>query len=403
MALDCEKLYLDPHNDWQASYDAVITGIADFDGKAALQLDRTFFYPEGGGQLGDGGELHIGTETVTVIDTQIDEAGTIYHLIDQPAQATWRNQTVGALVETERRRDMMRAHSGQHLLSAAFFHVAGLETKSARLGTRTISVDLESQDVNPATLSEAARQANQWILANHPIRVHNPSPAALAAMPLRRPPKVSENIRVLEIEGVDWTPCGGTHCSSTGEIGALHIIAKEKIKKLTRVHFHCGLRTLDYLNQSETLLQQAAANLQCSVSELPDQVLRLLDESKALRQELGKLRAEAARFEAERLLATHEVADSGTTVINAVAEDIDSARKLADHLITRGDVVAAVRTRVAEQGFVRLVVARGTSAQFDAGQWFRNEGKSLGARGGGRPEKAEGKCPENANLDQAFA
>lgn len=403
MALECEKLYLDPLNDWETPFEAVVTDVVAWDNQAALQLNRTFFYPESGGQLGDGGQLTLGNQTITVVDTQIDEAGTIYHLIDQPTQAGWCRQTVKAQVDPARRRDMMRAHSGQHLLSAAFFHVAGVETKSARLGTRTISVDLESDDVHSTTLNEAAAQANQWVLAGHPIRVHNPSPAALAAMPLRRPPKVTENIRVVEIEGVDWTPCGGTHCSNTGEIGALHILAKERIKKLTRVHFHCGLRTLDYLRHSENLLQQAATHLQCSAGELPDQVQRLRDESRALRQDLGKLRAEAARFEADRLLAAHAVAASGTTVISAVAEDIDGARKLAEHLVTRDDVVAAVRTRVAEEGFVRVVVARGASAQFDAGQWFRNAGKSLGARGGGRPEKAEGKCPEGANFDDAFS
>ncbi|CAM2010471.1 alanyl-tRNA editing protein [Acanthopleuribacter pedis] len=399
MAHFCEPCYLDPTADWRQPFETRVAGLEPFADRPALQFDRTFFYPEGGGQLGDAGTVRFGAEERTVVDTQIDDNGTLYHILNEAAPADWLGQTLSAQVNAEHRRDMMRAHSGQHLLSAAFHHTAGLETKSARLGKRTISIDLEAPDVNEKSIAAAVEQANRWVLANHPIRVHNPDPDQLAAMPLRRPPKVTGNIRVLEIDSVDFTPCGGTHCSATGEIGAIHVVAKEKIKKLVRIHFHCGLRTLAHLDQREAILTAASNHLQCAVPELADQVQRLQQESRALRQELGKARTEAARYEAEQLHQTQPAREGETTFIRVESADIDSARKLADLLTARPDVVAMVKTKVADDGFCRIVVARGSQAEFDAGAWFRGEGKSLGARGGGRPQKAEGKIPETVAVD----
>lgn len=395
MAPSSAKCFLDPQANWREPFTAVITQVTTFADKPALLFDRTFFYPESGGQLGDQGLIRLNDQERTIIDTQIDDEGSIFHILNDTPPAGWQDQSASAQVDETHRRDMMRAHSGQHLLSAAFHKVAGLETKSARLGKRTISLDLETPDVNQKTIAAAVSQANQWVLANLPIRVHNPDPQQLAALPLRRPPKVTTNIRILEIDNVDFTPCGGTHCNTTGEIGAVHVVGKEKIKKMVRIHFHCGLRTINHLQEREAVLAVTTASLQCAVPELADQVQRLQQENRELRQELGKARAEAARYEADQFHRDHPAAAGQTTFIRVECEDIEAGRKLADHLIARGDVVAVVRAKNADQGFHRLVLARGADAAFDAGGWFRTDGKTNGARGGGRPEKAEGKIPES--------
>lgn len=213
-----EKLYwADP---FATEGEARVVALRTWNGAPTVVLDRTVFYPEGGGQLGDRGVLRSadGAE-VAVLDTQIDDDGLVHHVLAAPWSAGAEGAVVHGAIDRERRRDFMSQHTGQHLLSAALAQVCRGETVSSRLGAETSTIDLDRTSIDGAALADAEALTNAWVLEDRAVEVTFPDAAALAALPLRRAPKVSDGIRVVHVVGADCSPCGGTHCLRTGQVG----------------------------------------------------------------------------------------------------------------------------------------------------------------------------------------
>jgi len=146
-----------------------------------------------------------------------------------------------ARIDRERRLRHMQHHPAPPLLNQCFLRLFDLETVSANINGYTPStLDLPAPAVTKEQLDRAEELANELIYADLPVKAYFVSPEAVNALPLRKQPKVKENIRVVEIEGFDWTPCGGTHSPATGSLGALKIIKTERQNEKTRVHFMAG-------------------------------------------------------------------------------------------------------------------------------------------------------------------
>ena len=172
------------------------------------------------------------------------------------------------------------------------------------------------------------------------------------------------------------------------------MVSTERIKGMTRVNFLCGRRTFEYFRELERQARQAAAVQGCTPAELAENLTGQRETMRTYQQELGRLRAQNAEREAAELLASHQPAPSEYTPILVVREsDVDSSRKLANSLIRREDVLAAIFCRENADSDWRVILSRGSNAAFDCGKWFRETGRELGARGGGRPNHAEGKLP----------
>ncbi len=395
-----EKLYwADPFANTFATESARLSA---FDGKPSIVLDRTLFYPEAGGQLADKGTLVRGGQTLVVDDVQIDDDGVIHHLISDPTAAFLSNDaaTTGT-IDTERRRDHMAQHTAQHALSRALEDVAGAVTVSARLGARACTIDVDRATIPDADLARAEDAVNAVVRGDVPVRSLFPTATELSTLALRRAPKVTTNIRVIEIEGFDLSPCGGTHCTRTGQIGVVRIAATERTKGKLRIVFHAGQRAIADARTKERVLADLAADFTCGLLDVGAAVAKLRADLKGQREALSSARAELCDLVCARVLAEHPPDPSGTTRITLVraSDDLSMLRALAGRLTSRPDVVAiCVAPALAGTTDLLVVAQRGTLASFDCGAWLKSTAEKHGSRGGGRPERAEGRLPQEAQI-----
>jgi len=199
-----------------------------------VYLDRTLFYPASGGQPFDVGSI----AGVAVIEV-VDEEERIAHRLAAPLEAEGE---VAGEIDWARRFDHMQQHSGQHLLSAVFEELFGLHTVSFHLGAESATIDLEGGGVEARMVTEAEWRANQVVAENRAMDVRFED--AGAAQGLRKASEREGLLRIVSIEGLDRSACGGTHVRTTGEIGPILLRRTEKIRQSVRVEFVCGGRAV---------------------------------------------------------------------------------------------------------------------------------------------------------------
>ena len=401
-----EKLYWsDVHALGFETHGATLGTLA---GKASIVLPRTLFYPEGGGQLGDLGTLQIGRAgvRVTVADTQVED-GVIHHVLGAPlppeAAARLADEVVHGVVDEARRRDHMVQHTAQHALSRALADAARADTVAARLGLSSCTIDIGKPGIADADLHRAEDLVNAVVMSDVPVTTSFPSPEELAQLALRKQPnaeKSAAGVRVVSIEGFDLSPCGGTHCTRTGQIGQVRIVATEKYKGMMRLTFHAGRRALQDARAGHDLLTSLGRDLTCGLPDLPAAVAKLRAEIKALRARGEASRNELAELLAERVLAALPATPGPHVVPLARAlDDLPGLRALANGLTKDPRVVALVAGSDEGSGEVVLVVQRGAEGKLDCGAFVMAQARERGGRGGGRPERAEGRFPRGTPLD----
>jgi alanyl-tRNA synthetase len=379
------------------SFQAIVAAHGQHGGSPSILLDRTAFYPESGGQMADRGTLG----GARVIDVQVDDAGLVHHLIEGELPAV--GAAVSGAIDRERRRLHMALHTAQHMLSRALVDIAGAETVSARLGETACTVDVEvtkgsgSESGSGATLSErhlaeAEDLVNSLIDDDLSVRAFFPSPDELRALPLRRAPKVTDRVRVVDIGGFDVSPCGGTHCTHTAQVGLLHISGIERYKGKIRVTFNAGRRARRELSTSGEALRAVARELTCGPSDVGgavDKLRRELAENKDAAKRYSARLAEACAGE----LLTRAAATDSPHVIGAFEDvSVDFLRTVGARVTAERSAGAAFIAARAEGG-TSVLVARGASSTFDCGAFLKRAAAASGGRGGGKPDRAEGRLP----------
>jgi alanyl-tRNA synthetase len=370
-------------------FEADVVAITAFKARPAIVLDRTAFYPEAGGQLGDRGQLagaSAGTSgiatvavTVAVIDTQETDDGTIVHVIsgEPPAIGT---RVTGEL-DWLRRRQHMAQHTAQHLLSGALLDRAQAATVSARLGETALTIDVARDRVPDAELAGAEDLANDVIDDDLAIRAWFPAPDELAALRLRRDPKVTADIRVVAIGEFDFSPCGGTHCARTSQLGAVRITGAERYKGMTRVTFTAARRGRAALFSHDHVLRGLATQFSCGPAEVPAAIDKLRRDAAATGAELTGLRSRLASLIIAQLPATGPA-------IAAIPGDPELLRSVAAKLAGAGrDAILCAP----EDAGATVVIMRAAGSTLDCGALWKQLAARLGGKGGGKPDRAEGR------------
>ena len=385
-----------------SSFEATLLGHQTIDGRTALILDQTAFYPTGGGQPCDTGRLgpfEIGEVT-------IDDQDQILHWIAATvpgADAPKVGDRLGGEVDWRRRREMMQQHTGQHILSQAFFQLFGAETAGFRITDRSTEIDL-TLDGDAANLSESICQAeelaNRIVFDNRPLRVHEVTPAEAARLPLRKESFITDCIRVVEIADFDWSPCGGTHARHTGEVGVIAIKSWERAKRMVRIHFLAGQRALADYRIANELTEGLARRFTVPREEIVGVLERQQEESKRLLRRNRELNQLVAEIEAGRLLESLPPAPSGYRQVVRIFDDrdFDEIKLLIHHLVAGERVLALLATR--QDGMARLVFARSADLEIDVNRIMKQAVERLGGRGGGRPDFAQGGGDLHPDLEQ---
>jgi alanyl-tRNA synthetase len=368
-------------------------------GRRIIALDQTAFYPTGGGQPCDTGSIN----SARVIEVEMAGDGRILHRLDSDVSLA-AGQEVACEIEWRGRREMIQQHTGQHILSQAFFRLFGAETKSFRITDRATEIDLtlEAQpDEIESAIASAEELANEVVFDNREIRVHNLTPEEAAALPLRKESSIDDCVRVIEIADYDWSPCGGTHAERTGEVGLIAVRGWERAKKMTRVHFLCGMRALDDYRQANRSVDAIARKLSAGREEAESSVARLIDDNKRLSRRTRELAGIVATVEAQELIEAAEPV-SGARIVSRIFEDRDDEElKLLAHRLVEGDNVVALLASK-ESGAARLVFARSTNLSSDMNALMRAVCERLGGRGGGKPEFAQGGGAKTSDLGKAL-
>ena len=268
---------------------AVVTEIRELarvEGRPVFQvaLDRTAFYPTGGGQPHDTGVLVATARSGAVLEAPItavteDEAGEVWHTTAKPLQP---GTEVTGRVDAERRRDHMQQHSGQHLLSAVARRELGAATVGFHLGTAETTIDLAVPLLSAEQVAVLQGKTNELVMHALPVTQRwiprDEAEALLAAGVLPKlPPRVGD-LRVVTIEGVDQNACGGTNVGNTAAIGPVLLRRVEKTKGRSRLSFVCGERALQAATADWALLSELAGALSTSTSDVPERVARMQKE-----------------------------------------------------------------------------------------------------------------------------
>jgi alanyl-tRNA synthetase len=281
-----------------------------------ISLDRSAFYPTGGGQPCDLGVLVATAKSGAVLEVAVerveeDNAGEVWHYVRKPLpQGT---EVVGR-VDADRRMDHAQQHTGQHLLSAVFlkelaartvsFHLSPLKT-GAELVTIDLALSEGSQKVSEDELRLVEDAANRLIYEDRPLRVRwvsrEEAEAMLASGDLRKLPERSGAMRIVEIAGVEFNACGGTHVGSTGAIGGLLVRRVEKVKQGWRVEFCCGLRAVQAAKRDYARLRELGAMLSTGPADVVARVAGLIEDKKAAAKELKTLRKQLPQSPAATL------------------------------------------------------------------------------------------------------
>jgi alanyl-tRNA synthetase len=365
-------------------------------GWTAVTLDRTAFYPTGGGQPSDTGTLD-GELVRECID---DEENGILHVVQG------RAPEVGALVKGRvdwpRRLDHIQQHTGQHILSQAFVTLFNAPTRGFRVLHDICEIDVELSSPTDELIERGVELANNVIWEDREITIQTVTSAEAAQLPLRKESAREGELRLIEIDGFDLTPCGGTHAQRTGEVGMIVVRSWERAKGLTRIEFAAGIRALNEYRRANKTARAVATHFSAAREDTPKLAARMIEENKELHRRVRALEEIAARVEADELLASAIPNAGGVKVVSQIFDkrDAESLKHLAMALIRHPNTVALLGSR--DHDVARLVFAKGDGAPGDMNALMRKACELLDGRGGGKADMAQGGGKNVDKLEEAL-
>ena len=360
-----------------------------------IYLDCTAFYPTSGGQPFDTGELG-GSRVVEVID----EGDRIAHILSEPLTpggSDPRDGEVHGRIDFRRRFDHMQQHTGQHLLSAVLIGMFDAPTVSFHMGAESSTIDL-ARSLDPPDLRTAEHRANQIVFENRPITVrfqHSPEDLGL-----RKPTERHGEIRIISIENLDRTACGGTHVRATGEIGPILLRKTDRVRGNLRIEFLCGARAIARARTDFEALSEVARLFSAPLDEAPGLVeaqREKLVETEKVRKGLA---TELAQASGRALYSdTPPGADGVRRALRRVNTLTEECRIEAPSFTWAGPAVLLVMA----QSPPAILLAASPDSGIDAGDLLKRALSEAGGRGGGNRTLAQGSLPSEQALAEVAA
>ena len=377
--MDTVKLYYE--SAYTQDFTAVVQSCEAVKNGFAVTLDRTAFYPEGGGQPADHGTLG----EARVLDVH-EKDGIVTHLCDRALSV---GAEVGGRIDWARRFDHMQQHSGEHIISGLLCSTFHCDNVGFHMGADVVTIDYNAPITWEQAL-EVERRANAYIWADHPIRIWYPSAEDLAALPYRSKKELTGAVRITEFPGADRCACCGTHVSSSGQVGLLKLLSCQKFRDGVRLELLCGQRALDCLAAGWEQARQIGQALSVKPQSAFAAVSRL-------QEELLSLKEKAARLEEQSFVHTAaQYEGAGDVLLITGPLEGDGVRRLCD--------------AVAKSAGGRCAVFSGTDGSYryavispeDVSPLVKAMNQSLSGRGGGRNGFAQGSAACTAEAIRAF-
>ncbi|HMA23316.1 MAG: alanyl-tRNA editing protein [Gemmatimonas sp.] len=356
-----------------------------------VYLDETAFYPTSGGQPHDTGTLG----GVPVVDV-IDDDDRVAHLLASPLPSA--TAPITGVIDWTRRFDYMQQHTGQHLLSAVFEDLFGHKTLSVHFGPDYSTLDLDTEILSRDRMIAAEARANAVVAEARPVTVTFED--AATAVGLRKPSDRPGTLRVVTIEGLDRSACGGTHVRNAAEIGAVLLRSAEKVRNATRVEFVCGVRALRCARRDFESLTRIATSLSAALDDVAPLVTAQSERLKDSDNARKKLEKELSVFRARELYDRATPDANGTrTIVIRDAASMDELRALAQGALELPRVVVVGVLRAPPS----VLFAATEDSGVDAGRLLKERLAAVGGRGGGSPRMAQGGAPDSAAIESLVA
>ena len=266
-------------------------------------LDRTAFYPEGGGQPADRGRLNGNP----VLEVRLD-GNTVLHSL---AEALPEGETaVDGRIDSAWREDFKQQHTGQHIVSASLLKACGCQTLSVHLGETHITIEIDKESISERDIETVEELANKIITENRPVRTFWVEGKEQDRYPFRRPPPDRDWIRAVEIEGFDLAACGGVHAARTGEIGLIQTTGLDKIRGRQRLQFMVGRRAYRDYRFKTKIVSSLSTTLTCSIEDIVRTVQGWKETLSDRNRSIGLLQGRLAGLMAEDLYRQGEMLGS---------------------------------------------------------------------------------------------
>jgi alanyl-tRNA synthetase len=354
-------------------------------------LDRTGLYPASGGQPDDRGK--IGEAEIVEV---VDEGEEIVHFVDRPVSLG----RVKAEIDWARRFDHMQQHTGQHLLSAVLHTKFGLETVSFHLGEEICTIDLRGAEPAAEELVAAASATNEVIFEDRAVRVRYATREELRGLGVRKEVEREGILRVIEIEGADLQPCGGTHVARTGQIGMVQLRRCTKIRQDWRLEFSCGERAARAARADYETRREIAEKLKCSAEEVSGALEKALAERDASFKSARARGERLAELEAEKIVRETPPGPNGVRLVARVIEGVEASFMvmLAPAIAAQEKAVALIARR--ECG--HLFFGQHPSVGKDMNALMKKVLVEVGGKGGGTKDFARGGLREPQSAARAI-
>ena len=365
-----EKLYY--QNSHLFAFDAKVLDCRAEKKGYSVVLDRTAFFPEGGGQLADTGTLG----GVRVTDVH-EKDGEIRHYTDAPLNI---GETVRGELDTEQRLRRMQNHSGEHILSGLVHNAYGYDNVGFHMGAECMIIDF-SGELSWEQLMELETRANEVVRQNLPLRIWFPDEAELSALEYRSKLELTENVRIVEIPGVDRCACCAPHVERTGEVGVVKILDSQRHRGGQRVSVICGMDALeDYRARQESVTEISRA-LSAKRGEVTAAVQRVLNEQQSMKE-----RCDALSLALIQYMADAEGERDGNIVLFSDVLGEIAQRELVNLLMPKAGGFAAVFTGSDKDGW-RYIIG---SLRVDLRAGAKQINAAIDGRGGGTPQMIQG-------------
>ena len=379
--METQKLYYE--DSFLKTFEAKVLKCEKTEEHYHICLDRTAFYPEGGGQAGDTGILG----SVRVLDTQ-EQGKTVVHICDGPLK---EGETVEGTIDWGPRFYRMQQHSGEHIVSGILHRIYGCHNTGFHMGAEVTTIDFDAV-IPPEMLPEVEKEANQAVYENIPFHIWIPSPQELPQVPYRTKRALSWPVRIVEIPGYDICACCGTHVKSTGTIGLIKIFSAVPFRGGTRIEMACGQRALEILNEAYDQNRQVSQAFSAKINETGAAARKmnaLLDEE--------KFRAVGLQMKLYDVIAK-SYQNSGNVLL--FEEDLDGTglRELCGRIAKVCGGMAAVFSGSDGDGYGYCL---GTT-QGDLRPFNKEMNGTLNGRGGGKPLFQQGRVMASKEEIQRF-
>lgn len=384
------KLYYE--NQYLREFTANIIEENEKDNKYYILLDKTAFFPGGGGQSCDLGTI----DDCRVIDVY-EDGEKVIHVLDKKPSKT----LVRCHIDWNRRVDGMQQHLAQHVISGCFFSLFNINTAGIHLGEDISTIDL-CGDITEEQIREAERRANEVIQEQHNVVFTFANRKDAINIGLRRKLQTDDEIiRVVKIEGLDINACCGVHPSNTFDLRVIKIKGVEKHKGNSRIEFLAGMRAVkDYLDR-DLILQNICNSLSAGADEAVKTIGNLNDEIKNLREENSKLKSELGEYEVKKLLE-NAVKINDVAIIKKTYENENSkyVSKIANKLTENDNIVVLFFIKEADK--VNLIFACSKNLNdLNMGMLLKQTMELLNGKGGGSKVYAQGGTKDISNLEKA--